>query len=144
MIRKLLRYRYRLKKRVYFWPNSLVPEVNSVYYWSGGGLMCVSVCVCVCVCVSKNQKKKMSVEHGDSKKKLLRDPRIRTDLRGCTDPYEIRNSYCTMTSLERKSGIRNNNYSYDSYGIQLGPGIRTTSLWDPRNNNYSYDSYEPG
>ena len=37
----------------------------------------------------------------------------------------------TMTSLGRKSGIRNNNYSYDSYGIPLGSGIRTTSLWDP-------------
>ena len=54
--------------------------------------------------------KKMSVEHGDLKKlKIIPDSRIRTNpeptVRGCTDPYEIRNSYCT------------------------------TSLWDPRNNN---------
>ena len=27
----------------------LIPEVNSVYYWSGGGLMCVCVSVCVSV-----------------------------------------------------------------------------------------------
>ena len=45
------------------------------------------------------QLKKMSVEHGDLKKKLkiIPDSRIRTNpeptVRGCTDPYEIRNSY---------------------------------------------------
>ena len=59
--------------------------------------VCLCVCVCVCVCVSKkknadeNVEQKMSVEHGDLKKlKIIPDSRIRTDLRGCTDPYELR------------------------------------------------------
>ena len=52
---------------------NLVPEVYSVYYRSGGGLMCMSVRPSVCV--SKNQRgtknrKKKSVEHGDLKIKI--------------------------------------------------------------------------
>ena len=63
----------------------------------------------------------------------------------------------TMTSLGRKSGIRNNNYSYDSGSLKWDPigipwdGIRNSYdvpvgshgiPWDPRKNNYSYDSYD--
>ena len=42
----------------------IIPEVNSVYYWSGGGLMCLSVCVSVClsVCVSKKKNADGNVE----------------------------------------------------------------------------------
>ena len=32
---------------------NLVPEVYSVYYRSGGGLMCLCVCVCVIVKIKK-------------------------------------------------------------------------------------------
>ena len=77
---------------------NLVPEVYSVYYRSGGGLMCLCVCLCVCVqknvCGARRLKKKIN---NYSEIRTDRRVRIRTDRRGCTDPYEFRRNYSDVS-----------------------------------------------